>query len=202
MTPEGFPVPTRADQYTFLQRLYFGADQDALMACVRRAYRDLNRTLHGVARLPDSTQLADRAATRVRAAVADLAASARANQAAFDAWHRDACLRLCRLYACSGFPTFCVGQAQKWVNMAFKYVHVFGENRLPGFQRSYAFGHVPVDRIMLDQLRPYGVPRLRTAWSRIQDYAEYMRFQELIRNRFRGSVPLAVEFHLWLAAEA
>ena len=27
------------------------------------------------------------------------------------------------------------GQAQKWLNMAFKYVHVFGENRLPGFER-------------------------------------------------------------------
>src|SRR5262249_50163145 len=100
------------------------------MACVRRAYRDLNRTLHGVARLPDSVELVERAATRVRADLANLAASSVANQKMFDAWHRNACLRLCALYAESGFPTFCVGQAQKWFNMALKYVYVFGEDRL------------------------------------------------------------------------
>jgi hypothetical protein len=122
------------------------------------------------------------------------------SQKKFDAWHRAACLGLCRQYAESGFPRFCIGQAQKWLNMVFKYVHVFGEDRLPGFVDLYHFGHVPLDRIMLAQLRPYGPPRLSGAWSRIQDYAEYMRFQNWIRERFRGHAPLAVEFHLWLAA--
>ena len=202
MAPDSFPIPTHADQYAFLQRLYFGADRDALMACVRRAYRDLNRTLHGVARLSDSHKLADRAAVTVRALATDLAASCADNQAMFDAWHHDACLRLCALYADSGFPSFSVGQAQKWLNMVFKYVHVFGEDRLPGYERLYGFGHVPLDNIMLSQLRRYGAPQLSGAWSRIRDYGEYMRFQEWMRHRFPGSAPLAVEFGLWLTAEA
>jgi hypothetical protein len=86
--------------------------------------------------------------------------------------------------------------------MAFKYVHVFGEERLPGFERLYRFGHVPMDRIMLARLRPYGAPRLSAAWSRIQDYAEYMHFQQWIRHQFPDSAPLAVEFHLWLGGES
>ena len=73
----------------------------------------------------------------------------------FDAWHRDACTQLCGLYANRAFPTFCVGQAQKWLNMAFKYLHVFGEERLPGFERLYPFGPVPVDCATAD---PGGSP--------------------------------------------
>ncbi len=195
-------MPTRADQCDFLRRLYFGTDRDPLVACVRRAYRDLNRTLHGVARLSDSVQLGERAAARVQSALAELSASTVANQTMFDAWHRDACTQLCSLYAKAGFPTFCVGQAQKWLNMVFKYVHVFGEQRLPGFERLYGFGHVPLDRIMLTQLRSYGAPRLSGPWSRIQDYAEYMHFQQWIRQHFPDRAPLAVEFHLWLVAES
>ena len=54
--------------------------------------------------------------------------------------------------------------------MAFKYVHVFGEGRLPGFQRLYALGHVPLDNIMLDQLqrRGYDPPLLSRPWSRLE----------------------------------
>jgi hypothetical protein len=106
-----------------------------------------------------------------------LVTSDSSNQAIFDAWHRDSCERLCTTYTESGFPAFCVGQAQKWLNMAFKYAHVFGEECLPGFERLYGLGHVPLDRIMLEKLGAYGAPRLSKPWSRIRDYQEYMHFQ-------------------------
>jgi hypothetical protein len=194
----GFPVPTRADQCEFLLRLYFGADPDRLGACVNRAYRDLNRTLHGLVGLPTATELRERARMHVRSALATLPRSAAAeSQGTFDAWHRNACDVLCATYAEAGFPSFTVGQAQKWLNMAFKYVHVFGEEHLPGFGGLYAFGHVPLDNIMLRQLARYGAPRLPGPWSRLRDYKDYFGFQEWIRQHFPGAAPLAVEFHLW-----
>src|SRR6266567_8863849 len=112
LSRNAFATPTHGDQYEFLLRLYFGTDPDALSACVRRAYRDLNRTLHGVARLPDTVELGKRAAARVRAAMAELSALKSADQEIFDAWHLDACTNLCALYAENAFPSFRVGQAQ------------------------------------------------------------------------------------------
>lgn len=44
-----YGVPSREDYFDFLIRCYFGDGQDALQLCVRRAYLDLNRTLHGFA---------------------------------------------------------------------------------------------------------------------------------------------------------
>ena len=109
-----FPVPTRADQYDFLLLVYFGSEKDHLGACVHRAYRDLNRTLHGLAQLPDAVKLSTRASAEVRSALVELATSAGVStQAGFDAWHRDACAHLCALHAENGFPLFCVGHAQK-----------------------------------------------------------------------------------------
>jgi hypothetical protein len=35
------------------------------------------------------------------------------------------------------------------------------------------------------------------AWSRIDDYSVYMRFQKWIREAYEDADPLAVEFALW-----
>ena len=116
----------------------------------------------------------------------------------FDAHHRNACERLCELYAAHGFDCFVVGQAQKWLNMSLKYVFVFGEQRLSGFARSYPLGHVPIDNIILARLSEYHAPRLSSSsWSRLNEYGEYLSFQQWVRHRFPECAPLAVEFHLW-----
>ena len=194
-----FAVPTREDQINFLLRLYFGAGKDPLNACVQRAYRDLNRTLHGVSRLAEGVELRERASLLLCSGLTSIADSGTVlAQEAFDAWHCESCKQLEGVYAEYGYK-FYVGQAQKWINMAFKYVHVFGEGQLPGFKRLYAYGHVPLDNIMIIQLRNYEAPVLSKPWSRLCNYSEYMDFQNWFRGRFPGSAPLSVEFRLWQA---
>jgi len=39
---------TRHDWEEYLIRLYFGNKSDLIILCINRAYRDLNRTLHGI----------------------------------------------------------------------------------------------------------------------------------------------------------
>jgi hypothetical protein len=81
--------------------------------------------------------------------------------------------------------------------MALKYVFAFGEDRLPGYAGVFGLAHIPLDNIILDQLRGYGMPRLPTRWSRLAEYEQYMVIQRWVRSTFSGSAPLAVEFALW-----
>jgi hypothetical protein len=192
-----YPIPTQAEQDKFLLGLYFGSALP-LRACVDRAYLDFCRTLRGIDRLPMAAELRDDAGAAVQSWLDELRGlSPDPNRMAFDARHRDQCERLCALYAGHGFDSFAVGQAQKWLNMALKYVYVFGEERLPGFSGLYRLGHVPLDNIILAQLAPRDPPPLPHPWSRIQDYDAYLRFQHWIHEQFPDSAPLAVEFHLW-----
>ncbi len=192
-----FPNPTPADQFEYLLRLYFGGDPDRLSCCISRAYRDLNRTLHGLAKLPEGEGLRARASAVVRAFLTDLVGPAHLDQTTFDRRHQAACTELGSTYSAAGFTEFRVGQAQKWLNMALKYVFAFGEGRLPGYAGVFGLAHIPLDNIILGQLRGYGMPRLTARWSRLADYEEYMGIQRWVRSAFPGSAPLAVEFSLW-----
>ncbi len=194
-----FPNPTLADHYEYLLRLYFGDGPDRLSSCIKRAYRDLNRTLHGFALMSAREELHARASAVVKSFLSGLVESPGASlrQASFDDRHRLVCTQLCSTYSDAGFAEFRDGQAQKWLNMALKYVFVFGESRLPGYSQVFELAHVPLDNIILKRLRPFGVPRLKSAWSRV-GYDEYMDMQRWVRDKFPGSAPLAVEFTLWL----
>ena len=192
-----FPTPTQAEQDHFLLRLYFGAGAP-LRACVDRAYLDFSRTLHGIGALPNAAALRTEASERLCSWLAKLPElSTDPNGDTFDALHRHLSEQLCTLYGRCGFNSFAIGQAQKWLNMAFKYVYVFGEARIPGFAGLYRLGHVPLDNIILDRLAEFEAPALACSWSRLRDYDEYLGFQRWIRHEFPDSAPLAVEFHLW-----
>jgi hypothetical protein len=196
-----FPIPTRDEQVDFLLHLYFGAAAP-LRACVDRAYRDFCRTLHGIGALPDAAALRTDASEHLCAWLAKLPdLSTDPNGDTFDARHRGMSKQLCALYKGRGFNSFTIGQAQKWLNMAFKYVYVFGEARIPGFAGLYRLGHVPLDNIILGGLARLRAPPLSCSWSRLRDYDEYLDFQRWIRREFPDSAPLAVEFHLWQAPD-
>jgi hypothetical protein len=108
---EHFSVPTRTEQDDFLIRLYFGTGSDYLRLCIRRAYLDFNRTLHGISAKPDLYQ---KASDGVEAAINQLKDEAKfASAEVFDNWHRNACMSLRSIYAQAGYTNFYIGQAQK-----------------------------------------------------------------------------------------
>jgi hypothetical protein len=81
--------------------------------------------------------------------------------------------------------------------MTLKYIFVIGDKRLPGYGHLYSFGHLPLDDIIIKRLQSRGLPNLSSRWSRLNDYKEYLVIQKWVRDFFIGSIPLAVEFHLW-----
>ena len=185
-----------SDYEEYLLRLVFRRGM-TISGCIHNAYLDLNRTLHGMGTLPERSDLRSKAETNIAEALTLLRKSLAAPilQADFDKWHRTTCENLISVYA-DKFP-FTAGQAQKWINMTMKYIYTIGEERIPGFGTAYEFCHAPLDNDVLDALSRYGFNGLSKAWSRI-DYGEYFECQEWIRNKFKPTPSLSIEFYLWM----
>jgi hypothetical protein len=186
--------PSSQDQAEFALRLYFGDGDDKLELAIRRAHQDFSRTVHGIGKCPDARQ---KGAAFMHSAISELALQQDGNQVLFDTWHEKTAKKLCAIYMEAGYSTFYIGQAQKWMNMALKYVYVFGELRLPGYDKLFPYCHVPIDNIILEKDEFKELRSFNCAWSRISNYEEYMAFQLAVRQKFLGSSPLAVEFWAW-----
>lgn len=190
---------TLEEQHQHLLLFYFGPGGNPVKLCVNRAYRDVNRTMHGLSALPAAGKaghdyLYDRLQELgARCDVKD--------QADFDAWHERTCFDLICTVRAGGYEKMYIGQAQKWINMALKYLFVFSRQDLPEFAKVFPWCHIPIDNIILnsDAFKP--APKLRTSWSRMADYSIYLAFQRWVRQAFPGQAPLAVEFEVWAKSQ-
>ncbi len=192
---KSYSDPSRDEQKDFCLGAYFGFHGQPIDLLIRRAYGDFCRTLHGIGDTPNAATAARRL---LRKALLGLSQSEIiGSQSDFDCWHREVDKRMREAFIDGGYKNIHVGQTQKWINMALKYVFVYGEERLPGFKPFYRYCHVPIDNILLGkdvfkELDAFGCP-----WSRIVGYDNYFEFQLAVRKAFPGSSPLAVEFHVW-----
>lgn len=168
----------------------------------QRAYRDLNRTLHGIGTHPDKATLLDTTHQSLHQFTADL--DTVNSQDEFDALHDKWCQDRIGFFAT--YPradrefTFTYGQAQKWLNMTMKYLAVLDH---PSVQRVYPYLHVPIDTIIYNQADQIGVPRppKRRSWSRL-DRDHYMTYHDQLREQITArtdcSAPLDWEAHSWI----
>jgi len=202
-----------SDYENYLVFLYFGAGPYDLSKCINRAYLDFSRTLHGLGRLAPEVkkELYEQAVSELKQCLSNLRDSADTmDEKGFDDWHRATYQQLLTIYNNYGYNTpkrhFFVGQAQKWINMTFKYIFTLAalnEKQLSGFGKVYPFCHAPIDTVLIAQLdsKKYGIPwPHQCTWSRLDDYDEYLAYQERIRRKF-SLVPLDVEFRLWLGED-
>lgn len=193
-------ILSTADIEDYLVQLYFGGISDPLTTCLDRAYRDFNRTMHGLRQIDGKSSLHKRARNLVWTEVDKLRSTQKIyHQDDFDYWHQNTCLGLAGLYAECKHYMF-AGQAQKWINMTIKYIFTLGDKRSPGFNHIYHLAHIPIDNIIIRKLRRYKAPKLTKRWSRLDDYQEYLAFQKWIRTNFETN-PLDTEFLLWLGKD-
>jgi len=192
---------SRADYENFLVYVYFGPNTNLLTACINRAYRDFNRTLHGFGGLKNASDIYKLAVNALASSHESLKSIAVGEISAdiFDDWHKTTCENLISIFVSNGHHLF-VGQAQKWVNMTLKYIFTVGEQRITGFEPVYPYCHVPFDNVLLEQLQKYDFPALNCPWSRLDNYGEYLEKQKWVRQKF-SLLPLDVEFLLWLGKE-
>lgn len=193
-----FNLPSHGENYEFLLRLYFGPGTDHLRLAINRAYLDLSRTVHGLSKHPQRESIVE--------AVEHLLLSKLPNsvnnvndQGRFDDYHKKLCQAIIFEFTSREFNKFYVGQAQKWVNMAFKYIFLFPDLRIQ-YESVYNYCHMPIDSIILACLEVEGLPILLgkdKGWSRLDDYQHYLNYQNQVRDHYPDSALLTVEFHLW-----
>jgi len=199
----------RSDYEDYLVCLYFGRGKDDYLSkCVNRAYLDFRRTIHGLGKLATEKkeELYEQAANELKQCFSNLRDSADTmDEKGFDKWHETSCQRLSAIYEKHN-QDFFAGQAQKWINMTFKYIFTLaalGEKQLSGFGKVYPFCHAPIDTILIARLdsEKYDIPwPHQCTWSRLDEYDKYLAYQERIRRKF-SLVPLDVEFRLWLGED-
>jgi len=175
---------------------YFG-NNEPLINCINRAYRDFNRTLHGYGSLSNKEETTRKIKFILKNEFEEIKNKDIKSQEEFDIWHQNMCLLLIEFYKQNNFKSFHIGQAQKWINMILKYIFTYGNKYLYGYDNIYKFCHVPLDKILIDELKIYSPPKLKTAWSRINYYNVYLEYQNWFRKRFTN-LPLDVEFKLCL----
>ena len=192
-----FESPTHTQNYDFLLRLYFGAGEP-LKVVIKRAYLDLSRTVHRLGKNPDRLEIMAECENLLLNEILNIRELS-FDQASFDDWHESLCKQLISVFSKHGFKHFHIGQAQKWINMTLKYIYLYPV-LATSYQNIYNYCHIPIDNIILRVLSERNLPSFLgpyEAWSRLDDYQKYLKYQLLVRGAFQGSAPLAIEFHLW-----
>jgi hypothetical protein len=199
-------------QHDFLFQTYFGVKGDELDLFISRAYRDMNRTLHGIGKL--NKKLKNEVFTKAKELVKqsfmtlrnktapDEAAKLRAE---FDDWHSKSCSILKKHYAkkLNSFSKtrLTYGQAQKWLNMTLKYCWVCGSDELKWLDPWFAAAHMPIDAIILKAIKGEKVSGTQppVTWSKWDNEDEYGNLQNALRCHAdkEGKSPLELEFEWW-----
>ncbi len=161
---------------------------DIITLAMDKAYRDLMRTIRGFAYNQEHDVIIRNARETLYSSITAILSSEVNTQSDFDRLHKSACYDLILSF---GEQAFTVGQAQKWINMTFKYLHLLDYSDV---QKVYEYCHVPIDNYMLN-ITNYSMSK---AWSKLNDYQEYLEYQNWFRTAYPNDIPLDKEFYLWL----
>lgn len=192
-------APTRR---TFGRRLTWGQQ-------VRRAYLDVNRTLHGVAVWAERDVRFGEAAAQIENRIMSLGQDhgCGLDRAAYDNWHletRSAMAEAVGDWTFRGRRRYLrPGQTQKWLNMTLKYLYVsaaVSDVDLRGAGAAYRYAHLPLDEKVLTALSARGCHKAapwRLRWSAM-DEDSYQHIQAwALENLAHGGALLDLDFELW-----
>ena len=173
---------------------------DAVILVSKRAYRDVNRTIHGMGSLKDADELRD----EIHQSIVDFVERLEevTDQGEFDWRHRDWCLGAMATF--SNYPHrdrerfgLTYGQAQKWLNMTLKYLSVLGHT---GVSSIYPYLHAPLDRVVYRQARKaWGLAAPAGTWSKLGE-KKYCEYQESLRDAAQGDFESVMDWEadLWV----
>ena len=189
---------TENDFLNFWIRVYFPGSNNLIDASIDRAYRDFNRTMHQI-KDKRTDEKYNVLKNFMKSIVEEVSVKSFVTQDKFDYWHKNKCIALIDKFNEVLVFKIGFGQAQKWINMSFKYLFVLGDSRTNlNISKNYHLFHIPIDNIIQKKLSiEYNIPRINGAWSRIDNYDDYLNYQKAVRNKFVGQIPMDVEFKLF-----
>ncbi len=151
------------------------------------------RTIHGFAKEENHDNIKETTKNSIKETISKLEQTAINSQEEYDRFHKKACERLIESFKPQDFT---YGQAQKWINMTFKYLFLLDYE---GTENVYKYLHIPIDKYILKSATP---PKkiFKEAWSKLNDYNKYLEYQIWFRENFPKDIPLDREFVLWIEA--
>lgn len=161
---------------------------DIIALAINKSYRDLMRTIRNFSSNPEHDIIIKRAKNNLHFMIEETVNKNVRCQDEFDILHKEMCMKLVDSF---GSQKFTIGQAQKWINMVFKNLHLLDWNPV---DKIYEYCHVPIDSYMLN-ITNYQISK---PWSKLEDYQEYLEYQIWFRNTYHQDIPLDKEFYLWL----
>ena len=197
----------RKDVWDTMVYLYFGNTDNCYKAASTKAYLDLCRTIKFV----NSNNQEERAQVRkvvdlmLEEKIKALANHGMVSQESYDAWHKEFCNEIVKQYDKICGNQFCIGQAQKWINMTIKYLYLINNECVKTISD---FAHVPLDNYVFDAAKDSlcltSAPPI--PWSKITDYNIYLDYQKELRNAIKAdkdvtlatNSPLQWELVYWL----
>lgn len=187
-------------------------EDDLMKLAIEKAYRDLQRTMRGFPKSGESKknegkkqdvilrdEIKKNARERIRVKIDNMIKCNSTEQTTFDKLHEDACEALIEEFKKNEYEGFTIGQAQKWINMTFKYLNLLDYN---GIEKIYEFCHIPIDRYILEYMLEKNIiekENFKKAihWSKIKKYQDYFEIQEKFKDNCKGKIPLDEEFEIW-----
>ena len=181
------------------ERIKTKKDLDIFDNSTRKAYCDFCRTID-YSKISDNVkeECKCKAKNLIRAEVKEMFAL-NFNIQKYDDWHEKLCAALEKTFT-DYHIDFCVGKSQKWVNMTIKYLFALDYDDKFKMGDKLSFFHVPIDNIVMDLAeKQLSIKRPNTAWSKIESYNTYLRYQNRVRDvlQTKGLVPLEWEFYEW-----
>lgn len=204
----------------FFKYSYFGNLKDPIEAASNRAYRDMCRTL-------DFEDIDENDKKNFKKEVKAIFKNIMKNkdknqnikniknQDEFDIWHHRICNNIIEKSekiekikknneGKEEKIQFTYGQAQKWVNMTIKYLYML-EVEEYSFDNVIKWLHIPIDNYIFKAVKDKLKIKKPTkkSWSRWDNYDEYLKYQNDIRERIEKDInidvpPLLWEFNNWL----
>ena len=176
---------------------------EVIQESIKLAYNDFKRTLWGIGKAPTENPYA-LAEKLIKEEIDKLKKKGIQSQENFDEWHKKACEKLLDLY--NGRWGFCLGKAQKWINMTLKYLVTFilglEIEKAKRYVELTPYYHIPIDNYILSEVKgliPSDIIAGLKPWSKISDRTLYDKFQSVFRETFNDRIPLEVEFEMWNA---
>ena len=182
--------------------LYFGNTANPYKAASARAYLDLCRTI----KFAPSSNEEERVKARtdvdglIESEFKAVSNAHMTSQEEYDEWHEKICEKIVARYEKVCGDQFCIGQAQKWVNMTVKYLYLIDSECVKLFAD---FAHMPLDNYVFAAARDHlglfsdGL----IPWSKIKDYSVYLNYQKELKKAVEplNTSPLQWEPSYWLA---
>lgn len=180
------------DRLEFFKWIYFGPTDNSIKAASKRAYLDMCRTIRFNGKSGD--KIRNQIDSLIEEEIKSLLSLNINSQDQYDNWHFNLCNLIEKEYADNSIE-FHMGQAQKWINMTQKYIYIINDINIDSI---FIYLHVPLDNYVFDTVKKkLAINKLKTAWSRIDDYNEYIDYQRKIRYSI-DIPPLRWEFKYWL----